>query len=406
TMSQVEVLYGDDKLRFEVPEDNLAGVVEPRLPEPLPDVSKAVAQAIENPVAGPKFSELIGPGKKVAILSDNFARPTPAHQILPPILDAVKKAGAEPRIIIGNGGIREMTEEELERKLGADILDSSIPVIQSQAKKRDDFEFIGLTRYGTPIAVNKYFLECDASIRVGTTQLNLWSGYGGGGSIVLPGLASFETIEWNHRLITARGSQIGTTMPENVMHADIEDAARVAGLKMGVNVILNPKWEVLDVRAGECVASHASSIQRYNEIYGCKAVGLGGKPGDIAISGSFPWDFYFAHACWSVATLDKVIKDGGTIIVASPSLGGLAHFAHVKDYMPPNKENQGRLLHDIFYGRQELWHAALWYPIYEVMMRKQVFVVTGEKNLGAFAEAGIRPFTSMDEALEVALHRH
>jgi lactate racemase len=175
---------------------------------------------------------------------------------------------------------------------------------------------------------------------------------------------------------------------------------------MAVNVILDPNWDVLDVRAGDCTTSHLSSIESYNEIYGYKATGLAGKPADIAVSGSFKWDFYFAHACWSMASLDGAVKDGGTIIIAAPALGGLAHFAHIKEYMPIGRENYFRMLTDIFYGKQLLWHAVVWYPMYEIMMRKQIFVVSGEKNHAAFAENGIRPFHTVEEALEVAMAEH
>jgi lactate racemase len=405
-MSRVAVPYGEEMLEFDVPDANLAGVVAPTLPAPIADLHRAVAEAIENPVSGPKFSALLGPGKKIAILCETHRRPTPVYKVILPILEAIKAAGAEPRIIVGCGGTREMTDVELEQKLGKEVLNSGVTVHQSQAKKKNEFRFVGVTTFGTPVAVNTYFLECDASIRIGTTQPSLWAGYGGGGSIILPGISSFETIEWGQRLITASGAKMGVTLPDNPMHADIQEAAAIAGLNMSLNVILNPDREVIDVLAGECTATHLTSIRHHRELYGFNLGSVAGGPVDVAIGGSFRWDLYFAYACRSVASLDRATKDGGTIIVASPSPGGMAHFDHIRNYVPVNKENYYRLLIDIFYGRQELWHTVVWYPTYEIMMRKQVFVVTAQKNHSLFAECGIRPFSTMKDALNAALDKN
>ncbi len=51
--------------------------------------------------------------------------------------------------------------------------------------------------------------------------------------MVLPGVCSYETIEWNHRLTTGPHSGLGYEPPKNIMRQDIEEAARMAGLSMG-----------------------------------------------------------------------------------------------------------------------------------------------------------------------------
>jgi hypothetical protein len=100
-----------------------------------------------------------------------------------------------------------------------------------------------------------------------------------------------------------------------------------------------------------------------------------------------------------------VTKDHGTIILATPSPGGLAHFSHIRDFLPASRESWMRLLSDIFERKQELWHAMLWYPIHLVLQRKKVIVVTGEENVQTLREMGIESTTSIDEAYELALRR-
>lgn len=81
------------------------------------------------------------------------------------------------------------------------------------------------------------------------TQATLW-GYGGGGSMVVPGVSSFETIEWNHRLMTSPYSNVGYEPPLNRMREDIEDACVLSGLDMSLLAVLNPAQEVMELTAG------------------------------------------------------------------------------------------------------------------------------------------------------------
>ena len=57
---------------------------------------------------------------------------------------------------------------------------------------------------------------------------------------------------------------------------------------------------------------------------------------------------------------------------------------------------------DVYYLKQELWHVILWYPIYMIMMKKNVIVVTEEKNHEALKNLGIFATTSLEEAYEKA----
>jgi nickel-dependent lactate racemase len=400
---QVSIPYGEDRLKLGVEDRHLVTVAAPRQTRPISDLDTAVMRALERPQRSPSFRSFLGPGKKVALLIDNFARPTPEHSILPPILKAIRDARAEPSIIVANGGLRPTTEEELEAKLGKVILKSGIPVIQSVAKRKEDFVFLGVTSYGTPVEVNRAFLNADVRLGVHTTQMTLW-GYGGGGSIVLPGVCSFQTIEWNHRLaISPRSIEPGYVGEENHLRNDIEEAAKLARIDMVLNAVLDVDGNVVDMAVGASRDSHMASIEKFDEIYSYP-VNWTGKV-DISISGSLRWDKYLAHSCWPISTLDPVTKDGGTIILATPSRGGLAHFSYIQDYLPATEENWRRLLGDIFNGKQELWHAILWYPIHCVLQKKKVIVVTGKDNVKSLKEIGIESTTSIDEAYDLALNR-
>jgi len=404
-MREVKIPYGERKVSLKIPDRNLAVVFDPPFPPPIRNMSREILRALDEPVAGPSFSDQIGKGRRVLILIDNFARLTPAYQILPPILQKLEEAGCRVEILVASGGLREMTEGELRRKVGDKILRSGLPISQSRCKDSWDFEFIGLTALGTPVNVHRKILQADFSLAVTMTQATLW-GYGGGGSMVLPGICSYETIEWNHRLGTGRYSGLGYQPPKNIMRQDIEEAATLSKLSMSLLVILDPKLQVIEVTAGETNAACAASVQKYDRCYALDKKTIPDGALDVAISGSFPGDRFFAHSCWPAANLDFFTKEGGTIILATPAPGGLAHYAYAKDYMPPDESAFRRLYEDIFYGKQPLWHACLWLPILRVLARKDIIVVTEEKNLPAFKQVQLPAVTSLETAFRMAMKKH
>ncbi len=405
-MVAIHIPYGiKEKIDFEIPSENLVLDTDFPFPAELKNLDQAILDALDRPVAGEPFSQRLQKAHKVVILTDNFARLTPAWKILPPILKKIQDAGKSVEILVASGLLREMTDAELKRKLGEEILSSDIPIYQSKARETWDYRFIGVTSYGTPISLHRRLLEADLSLAVTMTQATLW-GYGGGGSMILPGVGSFETIEWNHRLMTCPACKVGYEPPLNRMREDIEEACRLSGLDMSLLAILNPKLEVIGLTAGETVAAHRASVKKYQEHYAYDIHKIPGGQLDVAISGSFPGDHFFAHSCWPIANLDHFVRDGGTIILATPAPGGLAHFSYAKDYMPPTSEAIRRLYEDVFYGKQALWHACLWMPIIEVLAKKNCIVVTEKERLPDFEMVHIPAVDSMEKAYALVTKKY
>lgn len=78
----------------------------------------------------------------------------------------------------------------------------------------------------------------------------------------------------------------------------------------------------------------------------------------------------------------------------------------MKPYMPPNRDNYERVLRDIFRRKIQMWSGCIWVPIYEVMTRKKLVLVTERENLDLAKEIGIEATDSLQEAVEQALARH
>lgn len=77
----------------------------------------------------------------------------------------------------------------------------------------------------------------------------------------------------------------------------------------------------------------------------------------------------------------------------------------MQPYMPATTENYQQVLRDIHARKIQMWAGCIWVPIYEVMTRKHLTMVTLEENLAMAAEIGMEATTSLDEAFGAAMER-
>jgi nickel-dependent lactate racemase len=404
-----------DELELEVPDANLLAAIYPDEPEPLLNATEAARAALEQPFSGAPFSERVATSRHVCVIIDNQFRPTPASKLLPAVLDTIEAAGRSAVVCCANGKVFPMSDSDIEMKLGRENLDRmerlGIGFHQNEPRNADAYTYIGVSSRGTPVWLHKEVAGADLKISIGQAQANHW-GAGGGGKLILPGVVSDETIESNHCAFvpspqTHYGAYAGP------MRSDIDEVATMCGLDCTMNVVLDTRGRVIECIYGAHPDAHRAAVERFNEIY---AYEHPGDVADIAICGVFaPTDHLFFHTGWGCMSADFVLKDGGTLIYASPSPGvstavgdfpGLALMDLMKPYMPPTPENYETVLRDIHARKIQMWAGCIWVPIYEVMTRKHLKLVTLEENLELAADIGIDATTSLDDAFAVALERH
>jgi nickel-dependent lactate racemase len=408
-----------DTLELEIPKANLLAAIYPDEPEPVASATEAARRALEHPVAGPPFSELLRGGPSVAVIVDNQFRPTPQSKLLPAVLDALEAAGvSDACVICANGKVFPMSESDIEQKLGRENLARmermGIPFLQNEPRNPDAYTYVGVSSRGTPVWLHAEVAKREVKIAIGQAQANHW-GAGGGGKLILPGVVSDETIESNHcNLVPSPQTHYGAYA--GPMRSDIDEVATMCGLTCTMNVVLDTHGRVLECLFGSHPEAHRAAIERFNEIYAYENPVAEHGPADIALCGVFaPTDHLFFHTGWGCMSADLVVREGGTLIYCSPSPGvstavgdfpGLALMDLMKPYMPPTRENYQRVLRDIHARAIQMWAGCIWVPIYEVMTRKHLTLVTREENLELAADIGLDATTSLDDAFAQALARH
>jgi lactate racemase len=408
-----------DTLELEIPADNLIADVRPDEPEPVSDATDAAREALAAPVAGPSFAELLAGKASVAVVIDNQFRPTPSAKLLPAVFDAVEAAGVgDVRVCCANGKVFPMSESDTEQKLGRENLARmerhGWSFTQNDPQNPAAYTFIGVSSGGTPVWLLNEVASAELTITIGQAQANHW-GAGGGGKLILPGVVSDETVESNHcAFVTSPQTHYGAYV--GPMRSDIDEVATMCGLDCTLNVILDTHGRVVDCVFGSHPEAHQEAIRRFNAIYAYESFVPEHGQADIAICGVFaPTDHLFFHTGWGCMSADLVVKDGGTLLYCSPSPGvstaigefpGLALMDLMKPYMPATRENYERVLRDIHARAIQMWAGCIWVPIYEVMTRNRLTMVTLEENLELAADIGIDATTSLEEAFAAAIERH
>jgi nickel-dependent lactate racemase len=396
-------------LELEVPDKNLLIKCIPEEPGPIREVANAVEEATESPVYGPRFSELIRGGKRVTFIVENQFRAAPARDILPGLVEKARQTGCDISIIIGNATLPPLSSEETEMKLGRELAHSGIPIVCNDVSKPEQYRYVGITRSGTPLFLHQVVADAHVIVTISTTQATIW-GYGGSGMII-PAVVANETTEINHLMSMAPDCIPGNN--DCLMQLDKYEALEMAKVNMGINVIVSNQNHMVFVNAGSPLESHKAAVEHYNGIYQFSVPGLNRNKADIALTGSTaPTNHLFLHSSWAAANCDPVVRDGGIIILATPCPGygdwpGFDRMDLLKPHLPASREKQVGAIKDFYeqvVGKKKN-RSFTWYKIYEVMARKEVWVVTGKANIPFCSEIGLPAYESIEEAFGEAMKK-
>lgn len=304
----IELAFPDN---WEIVECRMIGHDRPALSD------EAMRAAMVNPIESPRLSDLAKGKQKVAILFDDLPKPTPASRIVPFVLEELQAAGIRDdqiRFICAPGTHRPLIYPELVAKLGKEIVDR-FPVFNHSVW--ENLVYVGTTSRGTEVQVNREFMACDLRIGIGSLIPHGLAGFGGGGKLVLPGIAGMDTVHSHHVKMAKSQDLSGQRgeVNENIFRLDIEEAARLAGLHFKVDAVLNNKREVVGLYAGDFVAEHRVAAKLAAEVYHT----VPEKDADIVVTNSYPDEPQFVRSTWCV---NMSLRPGGDAVMLNYSHEG------------------------------------------------------------------------------------
>lgn len=317
----------NDSLEFELPAGwKLLGRMSPAGIPPVASVGAELENALRNPAGSPPLAEIARGKKKVVIVVDDISRPTPAHLFMGGILEHLAAAGVplnEVTIVPGLGLHRAMTREDMEIKVGGENLEK-VKWENPDCNSPGTLAYLGKTKRGTPVRVNKTVADAELVVLVGTIEPHPHAGFGGGFKNILPGVAGVDTISRNHAICAHPKyfHMLGTDPETNPMRQDLEEAGRMLnGDKFIVNTVLNSRAEIVRIVAGDPVAAHREGAKTAQQVFGVKVP----KQADVVITDSHPMDIDIRQSVKAVANTLFAAKPGGIIIAALKCDEGLGN---------------------------------------------------------------------------------
>lgn len=247
----------DSVQEFPLPDGWQATVYPPRDRPALSDVG--VCRALTHPVGAEPIAEAARGARRVALLVDDFRRPTPAERLCRAVLEQLACAGVTPAqvtIILGSGAHRAMNRREVRRRLGT-LCDEVGQVISHDAYT-SPVTYLGLTSAGTPVLVNAEAAAADFSVSLSCVYPHRLVAWGGGAKMVVPGIAHVSTIHYHHGRLA--GGQWGGPCAQSASRRDLEEAARLFGLHTSLCAVINSQKEMCGLYAGEPTKAHRAAI--------------------------------------------------------------------------------------------------------------------------------------------------
>ncbi|MCX7682121.1 MAG: nickel-dependent lactate racemase [Anaerolineae bacterium] len=400
---RVKLAYGRQGLWVELPERNVT-VVEPRFVPGLPDERAAILEALRRPLGTPPLRELVRPDDTVAIVFSDITRPTPNDRLLPPLLEELDFIPRDHIVLINALGLhRAETEQELRARLGDEIVDT-YRIVQHDAWSAEGLVYLGHSRFGHDILVNRVYMEASVRILTGFIEPHFFAGFSGGPKAVLPGIAGASLVLDNHStaMLDDPRATWGVTTGNPIWEEMLEVALKTAPTFL-LNVTLNREREITGVYAGDLETAHRCGTEALRATAMVPVDGLF----DIVITSNsgYPLDLNLYQAVKGMSAAARIVREGGSIIIAAECRDGIPNHGEYRNLLGM-ADSPAELL-DILrrpgFRMVDQWEAQLQA---QIQCRADVYVKSDYLSDAEIRAALLLPCHSIEETVEELLARY
>jgi nickel-dependent lactate racemase len=325
-MKHYQIPCGKKLISIQIPDHVPVQWVESQKMAPVPNVTRAVEEALNRPIGTPRLRELVRPNQTVALVVTDITRQLPEEIVLPLLLRELEAGGIKKRditAVVATGTHRPNTPEELKEKF-RDVV-KEIPFINHDPYNPDGLIELGTSSSGIPLVFNRRVAQADVRISTGVIETHLLAGYSGGVKSMAVGVAGEGTIAATHNYQMLQQTHLGI-VEGNEFRRFFTEATQAIGLHFIVNVVQTGKKEVVKVVAGDPVEAFNEGVKTARRLYEVEI----DQPGEIVVSGvSYPKsrDLYQATRAANVVVFgpQPVVTKGGTILIPAPCEDGCGH---------------------------------------------------------------------------------
>jgi len=315
---KIDIPYGQEKIPVDILDNNLLGIVYPNEVD-VGDEKETLFQAIKNPVDSKTFDDFMVDAKDVLFIVNDQTRATPTSKILDIIYDDIKDKPV--RFIVATGMHRGPTPDEFDFIFGKHYKEFKDRIYVHDAKKTEDMVYIGTSKNGTEMWVNKLGVEAQKLVPISSVEPHYFAGYTGGRKSFLPGIASYKTIEQNHKHALKPEAK-ALAIEGNPVHEDMIDALKTIADKeiFSIQTVLDGKRRIYAATAGHIHKSFYKAIDKAENVFCVKVP----KKVDIVVTvAPYPMDVDLYQSQKAIDNAKLALKDDGILIMVSKCRTGI-----------------------------------------------------------------------------------
>ncbi len=392
---KMEIPYGKEKVEIKVERSRVSSVIEPNVVS-VGDETEIIRRGIERPVNSRRFDEFIADARDLLFIVNDSTRPTPTAKILEVIYPEIRDKNT--RFIVAAGIHCAPTEEEFNYIFGNyyDLLKDKIYV--HDARKDEDMVYLGTASSGTEMYVNQLSIEAHKLVTVSSVEPHYFAGYTGGRKSFLPGIASYKTIEQNHKHALNPRAQ-ALVLEGNPVHEDMVDAIKTVQGKeiFSIQTVLDGQKRIYHCTSGHIHDSFLMAVEKAREVY---CVDMKEKADIVVAVLGYPSDMDLYQSQKGIENAKLALKERGILILVSECRSGIGDEAYFN--LLASSRTPQEVLQRLEQGYKLGYHKAA--KMAEIATWAEIWGVTGLEDRD-LERAFIRPFHDLQQAIDEAIEK-
>lgn len=313
----IEIPYARDRINVEVDANRIVGIISGN-DVPPGNETTTILHSIKNPFNSVSLDTFLRDASEVLFIVNDATRPTPTARILENVFKIAKPSNL--KLFVATGTHPPPTPEEYVQIFGRFYSEFKHQIYAHDSRADKDMVYLGTSRGGTPLYVNKLLMEANKIIVISSVEPHYFAGYTGGRKSLFPGVASFKSIEANHRHAMNPKSK-ALALEGNPVHDDMMDALSYLQDKdiFAIMTVLDKEHRVYAATAGNINDSFLAAVEEAEKVFVVKIE----EKADIVVAvARFPMDINLYQSQKALDNGKLALKDKGILILVSSCRAG------------------------------------------------------------------------------------
>jgi len=321
----VDIAFGRHPLSVLLPDAAQPTIIrKPSLPK-LVNQRQALRYALDHPVSAKPLRALAANRQSACILICDITRPVPNNLFLRPMIEDMIAAGipaANICVLVATGLHRPNEGAELEELVGDPWVLKTVRVENHFARDEGAHGSLGRTSRGTPVKIDRRFLDADLRIVTGLVEPHFMAGWSGGRKVIAPGIAHHETIRTFHSAQFMEDPlAIQCNLAGNPLHEEQLEIVKMIGEIYALNTVIDEQRDLVFVNFGDVCASHVEAVEF---ITPATTIPVSRRFHTVLTSSAgYPLDKTYYQTVKGMVTPMDILEPGGTLIIASECSEGI-----------------------------------------------------------------------------------